>query len=176
MGTSSAACEAFYCADIAVAVDRQQLTIIQQDISLVASVAIEFSNRVALLDQDIRNFLAEVGLARYQAGKVLAALRAVGEAEDTATCILVECGALAVRLMLNNCIRTDGDAGVLRRDPISHKRVFNARGWRDGAGEYQRGTCYDCGIAQDSHRIAGAGPHSHVPRQGLAAARNPLIC
>jgi len=104
MGTSSAACEAFYCADVAVAVDRQQLTIIQQDISLVASVAIEFSNRVALLDQDIRNFLAEVGLARYQAGKVLAALRAVGE--------------------------------------------------------YQRGTCYDCRIAQDSHRIAGAGPRS----------------
>src|SRR5439155_13934298 len=115
---------------------------------------------IALLDQDVRNLLAEVGLARHQAGKILAALRAMGEAEHPAACSLVECGALAVRLMLNNCIRTDGDAGVLRRDPISRKRVFDARGWRDGAGEYQRGTCYDCRIAQDSHRIAGAGPRS----------------
>src|SRR5437764_15475732 len=100
MGTSSAACEAFYCADVAVAVDSQQLTIIQQDISLVASVAIEFSNRVALLDQDIRHFLAEVGLARYQAGNVLAAVCAVGEAQDTATCLPREGGALAIRLRL----------------------------------------------------------------------------
>src|SRR5205823_6259431 len=103
-------------------------------------------------------------------------------------CSLVECGALAVRLMLNNCIRTDGDAGVLRRNPISHKRVFDARGWRDGAGKYQRGTCYDYGKAQDSHQSPELGPthtflaklampplRAHLrrarARQGFAAAR-----
>lgn len=79
-----AAREALDCADVAVAVDREQLAIIEQDISLVASVAIEFSNGIARLDQSIRELLAELGLARDEARESLAALRPVSKPERTA--------------------------------------------------------------------------------------------
>jgi len=100
--TKSATRQAFDCADVAVAVDRQQLTIIQQDVGLIAPVAIELDNRIALLDQRVGQSLTEIGLARHQTREILSALRAINKAKHAAARGLIEYRALAVHLMLND--------------------------------------------------------------------------
>lgn len=80
----STACEALDGADVAVSVDRKQLAIAQEDIGLVASVAIEFSNGIALVGQRVREFLPEVGLARDEARESLAVSRLVGKPKHAA--------------------------------------------------------------------------------------------
>jgi hypothetical protein len=52
--TKSAACQPINYSNLAIAINCQQLTIIEQDISLVTSVTIELSYRIARLDQQIR--------------------------------------------------------------------------------------------------------------------------
>ena len=84
MAASSTACEALDGADVAVSVDRKQLVIVQEDIGLVASVAIEFSNGIALVGQRVREFLPEVGLARDEARESLAVSRLVGKPKHAA--------------------------------------------------------------------------------------------
>jgi hypothetical protein len=113
-------------AEVTVAVDGQQLVVIQQHVSLVSAIAIKLGYRVALLDQFIRQSLSEVGLPGYETGEGLPALRPVCKPEHPAAGGLIEHRALAVGLVLNNGIRADRDAGALGSDPVSDKRVFAA--------------------------------------------------
>src|SRR5262249_25120358 len=55
-------------ANVTVAVDRHELTIIQQDIGLITTVTVEPSHWIARLNQQLGQFLAYLRLPRDQVG------------------------------------------------------------------------------------------------------------
>ena len=86
----STACQAVDRANIAVTVDRHKLTVIQQNIGLITPVAVEPGNGIARFNQQVGQFLAQIGLSRDQVGERLPALRVIAETEQAAAAVLVE--------------------------------------------------------------------------------------
>src|SRR5947207_8403585 len=89
--------QALEAGDVAVAIDRHEIALAEQDIRAGAFAAGEFGDRIVRLYQEARQLAAQIGLTRRQPDERLAALAAITEAERAGTGFRPHCRRLSVR-------------------------------------------------------------------------------